>query len=169
MSQPIKGLGSHLCFPNGPKNTIFLEDVEILLFVKFRWIQFCVFREKIGENVSANQRQVWPFSVSDRPERHKLGRWRWDLASCQVSLNFVKRFQRNVKNVSANQRQGRPSWFSTRPQNTNLIEDVEILLPVKFRWIQFSSFRGKNRKYISKSEARLVILVFRSAGKKQTW
>ena len=31
---------------------------------------------------------------SDRPEKHKLGRGHGDLASCQVSLNSVQRFQR---------------------------------------------------------------------------
>ena len=29
------------------------------------------------------------------------------------------------------------------PKNTNLVEDVEILLPVKFGWILFSGFRGE--------------------------
>ena len=29
------------------------------------------------------------------------------------------------------------------PKNTNLVEDVENLLSVKFRWILFSGFRGK--------------------------
>ena len=29
------------------------------------------------------------------------------------------------------------------PQNTNLVEDVEILLPVKFHYILFSGFRGE--------------------------
>ena len=28
-----------------------------------------------------------------------------------------------------------------RPENINLVEDVEILLPDKFRWIPFSGFR----------------------------
>ena len=37
-----------------------------------------------------------------------------------------------AKNASANQKPGRPSWFSDRPKNTNLVEDVAILLPVKF-------------------------------------
>ena len=36
MSQPIRGQGGHLAFPIGPKNTNFVEDVEILLPVKFR-------------------------------------------------------------------------------------------------------------------------------------
>ena len=31
MSQPIRGQGGHLVFPNEPKNTNLVEDVEILL------------------------------------------------------------------------------------------------------------------------------------------
>ena len=36
MSQPIRGQGGHLDFPISPKNTNLVEDVEILLPVKFR-------------------------------------------------------------------------------------------------------------------------------------
>ena len=36
MSQPIRGQGGHFVFPIGPKNTNLVEDVEILLPVKFR-------------------------------------------------------------------------------------------------------------------------------------
>ena len=93
MSQPIRGQGSHLVFPIGPKNTNLVEDVEILLPVKFRWIPFSGFSGEV-ENVSANQRPGRPSCFSDRPEKHKLGRGRWDLAYCQVSLNSVQRFQR---------------------------------------------------------------------------
>ena len=85
MSQPFRGYGGHLVFLIGPKNTKLVEDVEILLPVKFR----------IG------------------PQKHKIGRGRWDLASCQVSLNSVQRFQRSRKYLS--QRPGRPSCFSNRP------------------------------------------------------
>ena len=90
------GQGGHLVFPIGPKNTNLVEDVEILLPVKFRWIPFSGFRGEV-ENVSANQRPGWPSCFSDRPEKHKLGRGRWDLASWQVSLNSVKRFQRRSR------------------------------------------------------------------------
>ena len=55
MSQPIRGQGGHLVFPIGPKNTKLVEDVEILLPVKFRWIPFSSFRGEV-KNVSANQR-----------------------------------------------------------------------------------------------------------------
>ena len=36
MYQQIRGEGGHLVFPIGPKNTNLVEDVEILLPVKFR-------------------------------------------------------------------------------------------------------------------------------------
>ena len=36
MPQPIRGKGGHLVFPIGPKNEKLVEDVEILLPVKFR-------------------------------------------------------------------------------------------------------------------------------------
>ena len=35
ISQPIRGQGSHIVFPIGPKNTNMVEDVEILLPVTF--------------------------------------------------------------------------------------------------------------------------------------
>ena len=84
--------GGNFCLLIGLKNTNSVEDIEILLPVKFRWIPFSGFREEV-ENVSANQTPGWPSYFSDRPEKHKIGRGRWDLASCQVSLNSVPRFQ----------------------------------------------------------------------------
>ena len=36
MSKPIRGQGGHLVIPIGSKNTILVEDIEILLPVKFR-------------------------------------------------------------------------------------------------------------------------------------
>ena len=96
MSQPIRGHGGHLVFPIGPKNTNLVGDVEMLLLVKFHWIPFCGYRGEV-ENVSANQRKWLPSCFSNRPEKHKLGRGCWVLASCQVSLNSVQRFQRRSR------------------------------------------------------------------------
>ena len=39
--------------------------------------------------------------------------------------------------------QGGHLVFPIDPKNTNLVEDVEIYLPVKFRQILFSGFRGE--------------------------
>ena len=83
-------------FPIGLKITNVIEGIESLLPVKFRWIPFSGFRGEV-ENVSVNQRPGRPFCFSDRPEKHKLGRGRWDLASYQVSLNSVQRFQRRSR------------------------------------------------------------------------
>ena len=81
------------------RKTNLVADVEILLPVKFRWIPFSGFRGEV-KNVSANQRSERPSCFSDRPEKHKLSRRRWDIASCQVLLNSVQRFQRSRKCLS---------------------------------------------------------------------
>ena len=39
----------------------------------------------------------WQFLLTFRPEKHKLGRGRWELAFCQVSLNSVQKFQRKSR------------------------------------------------------------------------
>ena len=80
----------------GLKNTNYVEDFQILLYAKFRWILFSGFIGEV-ENVSANQRPGWASCFSDRPKKHKLGRGRWDLASCQVSLNSYQQFQRRTR------------------------------------------------------------------------
>ena len=85
-----------ICLLNSPKNTNLVEDFDTLFPVKFCWIPFSGFRGKV-ENVSANQRPGRPSCFSERTEKHKLGRGRWDLASCQVSLNSVQRFQRRSR------------------------------------------------------------------------
>ena len=141
MSQPIRGQGGHLVFPIGPKNTNLVEDVEILLPIKFRWIPFGSFRGEV-ENVSTNQRPARPSCFSDRPEKHKLGRGCWDLASCQVSLNSIQRFQRRSRKcLGQSEARAAILFFSIGLKNTNLVEEVETLLPVKFGWILFRGFR----------------------------
>ena len=71
MSQPIKGKGSHLVFTIGLKNTNSVEDVDILLPVKFHCIPFSGFRGEV-EIVSANQKPGRPSCFSDRPENTNL-------------------------------------------------------------------------------------------------
>ena len=39
--------------------------------------------------------------------------------------------------------QGGHLVFPIRPKNTNFVKDVEIYLPVQFRQIPFSGFRGE--------------------------
>ena len=127
MSQPIRGQGGHLVFPIGPKNTNLVEDVEILLPVKFHWIPFSGFRGEV-ENVSANQRKGRPSCFSDRPEKHKLGRGRWDVASCQASLNSVKRFQRRSRKCEK---------LTTTDDHNSALEPLAYLL-IGHMWVNFA-------------------------------
>ena len=137
MAQPMRGQGGHLVFPIGPKNTNFVEDVGILLPVKLCWIPLSGFREV--ENISANQGSGQPSCFSDRPEKHKIGRERWNLASKQDSLNSVQAISAEKSKMSQPIRgQGGQLVFLISPKNTYVVKDVEILLPVKFRWILFS-------------------------------
>ena len=53
--------------------------------------------------------------------------------SCKVLLNSVQRFQRDDENISTNQRLCSNLVFPMDYENTNLVEDVEILLPDKVR------------------------------------
>ena len=55
------------------------------------------------------------------------------------------------------------------PKNTNLEEDVEILLPVKFRWIPFSGFRGEVKNVSANQRPGRPSFFFRLARKTQTW
>ena len=76
--------------PKGP------HIVHMSTMCKFRLISFSGFRGEV-ENMSANQRPGRPSCFSDWPEKHKLGRGRWDIPSCQVSLNSIQRFQRRSR------------------------------------------------------------------------
>ena len=50
--------------------------------------------------------------------------------------------------------QGRHFVFPISPKNTNLVEVVEILLPVKFHQILFSGFRGKVENVLANQKPR---------------
>ena len=132
MSQPIRGQGGHLVFPIGPKNTNLVGGVEILLPVKFRWILFSGFRGEV-ENVSANQRPGRPFCFSDRPEKHKLGRGLWDLASYQVSLNSVQRFQRRSRKCESLRTDGRRTPDDGRTDDGRCAMTIAHL-SLRLRW-----------------------------------
>ena len=94
-----------------------------------------------SENVSANQRPRRPSFFRSAP-KHEHGRGRWDLSSCQISMNSVQRFKkRSRKCLSQSEARAAIVYFGSK--NTNLVEDVEILLPVNFRWISLVGDRGE--------------------------
>ena len=70
MSRPIKGMGGNLVFFfDRPKNTNFMDEVDILLPVKFRWFPF---RGEV-EKVAANRKLGRPCCFSDQPELEPKG------------------------------------------------------------------------------------------------
>ena len=85
-----------------------------------------------------------PFLCINRPEKDKLWRGIWDLASCQVSFKSVQRFKSKSWKCLSKWRTGQPScFFLIGPKISNLVEEVEILFCAKFLWIPFSGFRGE--------------------------
>ena len=142
MSQPIRGRVAILFFQSAWKNSNLVGGVEILLPVKFWWNLFSGFRGEV-ENVLANQRPGRPSCFSDWPEKHKLDRGRWHVASCQVWLNSVQQFQRSGKWLSQSEARVAILFFRSAQKNANLVEDVEMLLPVKFGWIPLTTKDGQ--------------------------
>ena len=121
MSQPIRGQGGHLVFPISPKNTYLVEDVEFLPPVTFRRNSVQRFQMRSRKYVSANQKQGLPSCFSDRPEKHKLGRGHWDLASCQVSVNSVQQFLKRSQKCFSQLEARAAILFSDQPEKHKLL------------------------------------------------
>ena len=169
MSQPIRGQGCHPIFPIGPKNTDFVKDVEILLPVKFLCIPFSSFRGEV-KNVSANHGPWRPsFFFYWSAQKHRLGKGRWDLASCQVRSNPVQRFQRrNRKCLSQSEAGAAILFFPISPKKHKLGRRRLDLASCQVSLNSVQRFQRRSRKCLSQSEARAAILLFRSARKTQT-
>ena len=141
-------------FTDRPKNTHSVEEVKILLPVKFRWIYFSSFRGEV-ENVSANQRPGGHL-VFRSARKKNLVEDVEILLPVKFRWIYFSSFRGEVENVSANQilfsarPAGQPSCISDQPEffgsvrkNMNFVEDIKILFPVKFHGIPFSGFRGE--------------------------
>ena len=90
------------------------------------------------------------------------------LNRAQVHQCFLKEM-RSRKMFQPSRGQGGHLGFPISTKNTNLVEDVEDFLPVKFHQNPFSGYGEEVEKCFSQSEARAAILDFRSAQKTQTW
>ena len=101
--------GRPSCFFRSGRKTHLVEDVEILLPVKFSWIPFS---GSIGEvqHFSANQRPGRPFCFSDQPEKHQLGRERWDLAYFLSSFVEFRSKETLLQIAQTIKSQGRHLW-----------------------------------------------------------
>ena len=168
MSQPIRGQGGHLVFPIGLKNTNFVENIEILLPVKFYWNPFSGFRGEV-ENVSANQRPgrhlVFPIGLKNTNVVGDVE----VLLPVKFPWILFSGFREEVENVSANQRQWRPSCFSDRPEKHKLGRGRLYLASCQVWLNSVQRFQRISRKCLSQSEAMAASLFFQSAQKTQTW
>ena len=168
MSKPIRGQGGHLVFQIGTKNTNLVEDVEILLPVKFHRILFSGFRGEI-ENVSANQRPGRSSGCSDLPEKHKLGRGR--LGSCFLSsfVEFGSAVPEENSKMSQPIRGQGGHLVLDRPEKHKLGRGHWDLASCQVSLNSVQRFQRRSRKCLSQSEARAAIWLFWSARKTQTW
>ena len=127
MSRPIRGQGGNLVFPIGPKSTNLVEDVEILLPVKF----VALVSEEKSKMSRPNRGQGGHLVYPIGPEKHTIGKGRWDFASSLPKFRWIP-FRGEVEMSRPIRGQGGHLVFPIGPKSTNLVEDVEILLPVKF-------------------------------------
>ena len=130
-----------------------LRSCFLSSFVEFRSANQSGFRGEVVEKSGKSKMsqpirgQERPSYFSDLPKKHKLGRGHLDLASCQVSLNSDQQFQRRSRKcLSQSEPRTAISFFRSGLKNTNLVEDVEILLPVKYCWILFSGVSEEKSK-----------------------
>ena len=121
------------CFTDRPENTNFVEDVDIMLPVKFCLIPFSGFRGEVVK-MSANQTPGRPLVLPIGPKDTNLVE---DVQimpfAVEVSLNSVQLFERRSRKCFSQSRgQGGQVVNPIGPENTKVVEDVQILLPVKF-------------------------------------
>ena len=168
------GQGGNFYSLFGPKNTNLVEDIKILLPVKFRWIPR--FQRK-SQNMSQpirGQGRYLVFLISPKNARlvedvEILVEDVEILLPVKFCCILFSGFGGKVENVSANHRPGRPFCFPIPLKNTNLVEGVEILLPIKFRRIPFtvSEEKSKMSQPIRGQGGHFVFSRF--AWKTQTW
>ena len=136
MYRPIRDQEGHISFLIGTKPKLdrghwVLPSSQVSLNSVWRW-------EGV-ENIPANQRPGKSSWFFDRHQKHKLDRRHWVLPPSQVSLNSVYiTVPEKSKMYLHNRGHSGHLGFSLAPKNTNLVEDVDFLLPVKIRKIPIS-------------------------------
>ena len=131
MFQPIRCQGCHLIFRLNKKNQIVRgRQVSPNSVQRFK---------KRSRNCVSQLEAAAAILFSDPSEKHKLGKGCVNSFLLPVKFRRILLFGcRKVENVSANQRPARHLCFLIGPKNSNLVEDVEVLLPVKLCQILFS-------------------------------
>ena len=87
------------------------------------------------------------FCFFQSAQKKERGRGRWDLAFCQVTLNSFYSFHwRSRKCLSQSETRAVILFFRLAQNTTNLVEDVEISLPLKCHWILSSAVTDEKLK-----------------------
>ena len=148
------------CFPLGPKkkNSNVVEDVEILLPVNVRWNLFSRYRGEV-ENVSVRGQGghlVFPIGPKSANIIEDFDR---DLASCQVLLNSVQRFQRRSWKCLSQSEARAAILFSARPDKKfKRGRGRWDLASCQCSMKSVQSLQRRSRKCISQSESRAALL-----------
>ena len=131
MSRSIRGQSGHFVFPISPKNTNFVEDVEILLPVKFlcRMRSIATHRDHFVRRLSV---RLSHFSVTLSKAIFRR-RHMHSSECCHYIVEFRSAVSEKSKMFQPFRGQGGNLVFPNGPKNKKLVEDVDILLPVKFR------------------------------------
>ena len=124
MSQQIRDPAAIFIIRLSPKSPNFVNDVRILHLFQFSLNSVQRFQWRRFKCLSQSEACTTIFS--DRPQNTNL-----DLASCQVSFNSIRWFQKRSRTCLSNEGSGGHFVFPIGLKNTNLVEDVGILLLVK--------------------------------------
>ena len=159
MSHPIRGWGGHLILSDRPKK----HKLD-----RGHWDRTSC---QVSLNFSAVAEKK---SKMSQPIRGRGGhlvflRLAWNdtnwvgYVEILLPVNFrwipFNGFRGEVKKLKMSQQircQGGHLVFQTGSKNTNLIEDVEILLPVKFRWIPYSGLEEKSKIWKVNDDGRTL-------------
>ena len=159
MFQPIRGQGGHLGFPITTKKH---------KLGRGRWgLAFCQVSSK---SIQRLRWRSWKIIQPNQHEIHKFERVCLGLVICQVSSKSIKQLWRSWLMFQLIRCQGGHLGFLTATKNTKLLEDVEVLLPLKFCQNPFSSCGEEVEKCFSQSGVRVSILDFghRTDGQRMT-
>ena len=132
-----------------------LEDLyplQDLIFLP----SFVEFQEAVRGQLMRSQGGHFVFELAQKTQT-----WERTLRSCFLS-SFVA-FCSGVSEMKL-------KIFLIDQKNTKVVEDIEILLLVKFCWITFSGSRGEAENVsVNQKPRQPAILFFWSAQKTQTW
>ena len=111
-------------------------------------------------NFFRNRRPGRLFLFTDRPEKYKLGRGRWDLASCQVSFNSIQRFQRRSKKCLSESEASAAIFFFRSARKTQTWSRTLRSFIIASCQVWLNSillFHRRSRSCLNQSEARVAI------------